>query len=142
MSLLAPDIAQLAFDRRSDIFVNSALFVCVTVFAVEIVLASLARKGYFLSFFWGLDLVATVSIAIAIPYEDMFEADDGTGAGCGAESVVESNDFVTQAGRTLRLVRQGGRALRVVRALRLVALVKAFGVVTQCCRTDSQKERE
>lgn len=140
MSLLAPDIAQLASDRRSDDLVNSLLLICVCVFAVEIVLASLARRGYFLSFFWVLDLVATVSIAIAIPYGDLFEG--GGGGDCGAESVVESNDFVTQAGRTLRLVRQGGRALRVVRALRLVALVKAFGVVTQWCRPNAEEEKE
>jgi len=91
LSLFSPDIAQLVFDRRANMYVQILLLACVAVFTTELCVASLARRGYFLSFFWVLDVVATVSIAISIPYEEL-----GPGMPeCNTTTFLESNDFVT-----------------------------------------------
>jgi len=65
-----------------------------------------------------LDTLATVSIAMSIPFSQLLERN------C-AELDSTSLAFA-QAGRTVRLVRQGGRALRVLRVLRIVQLFRFF----------------
>ena len=43
-------------------------FFCLIFFAVEITLLSLTELGYFGSFFFGLDVVGTLSIILDIPW--------------------------------------------------------------------------
>ena len=65
-----------------------------------------------------LDTLATVSIALSIPFSQLIERN--------CNEVDSTSLAFAQAGRTVRLVRQGGRALRVLRVLRIVQLFRFF----------------
>lgn len=61
-SLFFDDIRVLAVSvDKDDTFFGLTCF-CFAMFAIEILLACISREGYFLSFFFWLDVVSTISM--------------------------------------------------------------------------------
>lgn len=65
-ALFGDDIRSLAFTKSADDVFWALTTVCMFFFAVEIVLCSIAREGYFLGFYFWLDTIATVSLLLDI----------------------------------------------------------------------------
>lgn len=65
-ALFGDDIRVLAFDRNADLGFDVVSIICLCAFFSEIVLGVLCKPGYFLSFFFWLDLVSTLSLILDI----------------------------------------------------------------------------
>lgn len=61
-SLFFDDIRVLALDVADDEKVFVVTSICFAAFSIEIFLASLSKVDYFLSFFFWLDVVSTISM--------------------------------------------------------------------------------
>jgi hypothetical protein len=61
-ALFGDDIRVLAFSQREDDVFYGLSAVCLLFFLLELVLSSFAKPGYVWSFYFWLDLVATISL--------------------------------------------------------------------------------
>lgn len=61
-SLFFDDIRAAAFDLDQDNIFYSLTFVCMILFLLEIILASISKEDYFLTFFFWLDVISTISM--------------------------------------------------------------------------------
>lgn len=65
-ALFFDDIRVLLIPVSFDDFFFTITSICLTLFLIEIIFASLAKPGYFLSFFFWLDVISTVSLVFDI----------------------------------------------------------------------------
>ena len=92
-------------------------------FALEICLASIAKEGYFLGFYFWLDFVATVSLLTDIGW--IWNEIIGTGNGGNVENAQQASQLA-RAGRGARIGTRAGRIARVIRLIRLIRIVKLY----------------
>lgn len=77
-----------------------------------------------------VDLIATIGIAVAIPWNDY----DGTGCTGSSKAFEETS-------RAFRLIRQGSRALRTVRLLRFLQVMRFFRMFLKWLTASTRKQR-
>jgi len=93
--------------------------IALFLFFFEFVAFSLAKPGYLFSFYFWLDLIATLSLIPDIGFIDVasiFSGDDGD---------VGSADQA-RAGRAARAGTRAGRVVRIIRLVRLVRIMKLY----------------
>lgn len=95
----------------------SILLAIFVVFSVELLIMSYSEKGYFLSFFFFLDLLGTFSIVIDIAWI----ADDFI-----PSSTLVSQGSVVRSTRAARLASRYGRLLRLMRIMRVFKTLPCF----------------
>jgi hypothetical protein len=61
-SLFGSDIKMMAFDKTQDATFDALTTIALLLFIFEIVSVSLVNDGYFLGFYFWLDLVSTASM--------------------------------------------------------------------------------
>lgn len=61
-ALFGDDLKMLAFMEKADDVFNSISIVCLFFFAIELVMTSLCKDEYRLSFYFWLDFIAMVSL--------------------------------------------------------------------------------
>ena len=61
-ALLGDDLRLLLFEKSADNFFTNWSIITMVLFALEVILSSFAIKDYFLSIFFWLDLISTISI--------------------------------------------------------------------------------
>lgn len=81
-SLFGDDVRQLAFTKEADYVFYIITIICMFFFALEIVLSSISKEGYFLGFYFWLDLIATASLIFDIGW--VMDSISGTGSGSAA----------------------------------------------------------
>ena len=98
----------------------SLTVIALFLFALELTMASFAQKGYFLGFYFWLDLVATVSLITDIGwiYNEL------TGGGDISADNASQASSLARAGRGARVGTRAGRIVRLVRLIRIVKLYK------------------
>eukprot|EP00163_Fabomonas_tropica_P031980 TRINITY_DN780_c1_g3_i1.p1 TRINITY_DN780_c1_g3~~TRINITY_DN780_c1_g3_i1.p1 ORF type:complete len:759 (-),score=200.74 TRINITY_DN780_c1_g3_i1:174-2231(-) len=120
-ALFATDFQLIALPKTVDDAFAIVTFIFFLAFAIDLVLSSLAKKGYFLSMFFFLDLIATISLLPDIPFIwDPFM--ESLGQGGGDNSNTTSTLGIARAGRAARA---GTRAGRLVRIFKMFALLKS-----------------
>jgi len=119
-ALFADDIRQLITNKSVDIGFYSMASVCLVMFSLEIFLSCLAKPGYFLGFFFWLDIISTASLIFDIGW--ISNLIFGTGNGSGAAGAAK----LARAGRASRVGTRAGRIVRVVRLIRLIRIVKLY----------------
>ena len=89
---------------------------------VEIVLASIAKEGYFPNFYFWLDLVASLSLIFDIGwFWDLILGTDSSGS-----SNAQAAAKAAKAGRGARVGTKASRIARIVRLVRLIRIVKLY----------------
>lgn len=117
LALFGDDLRKWLTLKAFDSTYNDLVLVVMIVFLVEIVLSSLGKDGYFLGFFFWLDLVSTVTMAFDLTYvNDVLFATSGS-SGTGGN---------VRSGKTARVGAKAGRVIRVVRLVRILKLYKAI----------------
>lgn len=118
-ALFFDDLRLLLFPKSVDDVFYAITFICIIVYSVELVLASLAVEGYFLSFFFWLDLISTLSMIpdcgfIWNPLLENF-------SGSGASKTGNATDLAktSRAGKVTRVI-------RIIRLIRLIRIVKLY----------------
>mmetsp|Transcript_28098 Transcript_28098/g.24827 ORF Transcript_28098/g.24827 Transcript_28098/m.24827 type:complete len:179 (+) Transcript_28098:159-695(+) len=120
-ALFGDDIRSLVPDKDSDVTFYIITTVALALFALELILSSLAKPGYFLNFFFWLDFISTVSLIFDIGW--ISEAIFGTGG--GADSAAGAAQLA-RAGRASRVGTRAGRIVRIIRLVRLIRIVKLY----------------
>ena len=65
-ALFGDDIRILTTNVHADIYFDILTIICISVFTLEIVLSMIAKPGYGNSFFFWLDIISTLSMALDI----------------------------------------------------------------------------
>ncbi|OLP91771.1 hypothetical protein AK812_SmicGene26489 [Symbiodinium microadriaticum] len=108
-ALLGDDLRLLATGKEADNFFNVLIVVAFTVFTVEIIAASLGDRSYLFSFFFYLDMLATVTMLVDLTwfgnllYCKDYSSFSGATAGSLEGAVATLAD--TRAARTVRILR-------------------------------------
>jgi len=120
-SLLAYDFTIAFLPKSVDISTDIILLVVFIFFFVELIVASLFRKGYFLSFWFWLDFIAMISMIpdLALLLE-LF--------GSGESELNLANTQASKAGKSGRSTAalKGVRMIRFSRLLRVLRVFKFF----------------
>jgi len=122
-ALFGDDFRLAITHQRTDDLFNALTIISCIVFTIEIVAQSLGQEEYFLGFFFWLDLLSTITLALDLTWvsAELF---------CGQGD----NDAL----KTSRAGRAGARASRTVRIIRLLRLVKLY----KAYRAAMEKRRE
>ncbi|CAD8115536.1 unnamed protein product [Paramecium primaurelia] len=128
-ALFGDDVRVLATNKDGDEVFWVITTICMTLFFFEIVLASICKDGYFVGFFFWLDLLSTVSMLLDIGW--VSDAIFGTSGGAALSAV-----SLARAGRASRV---GTRAGRIVRVVRLVRLSKLYKHAKQSLEKEAEK---
>lgn len=113
-SLFFDDIRQLTIPMSGDDIVFSITTAVMCAFAIEIFLASISKDDYFLTFFFWLDVIATISMIPDIGW--IWNSITGGGGG------VANAGSLAKTSRASRVT----RVIRVIRLIRLIRIVKLY----------------
>ena len=117
-------------DKSLDAWVILGTIVVLILFAFELIGGSIAISGYFLGFFFWMDMLATVSLIFDIPavvewierlLASLFGGGETLAAGRGAAAARGA------AARAGRAARAAARAARIVRAVKLLKVANFIG---------------
>lgn len=136
--LFISDIKAAFITREADEALNITQTVCFALFILEMVLASIAQKGYIFSFFFWLDFISTISLIQDIDFIfDPIIGNDSTSVVDNAQSKAATQAIAkaTSAGRITRI-------LRIVRIIRLIRIVKLYKTTMQTRQALAKKKKE
>ena len=114
-SLYAQDFNIAFFPPTADTTISVLLTIIFVLFCCDLIVSSVLRSGYFLSFFFVLDLIGTVSLILDISYMlplDTQSLHDGS-----------AGQHATQSGNLVRITRVA-RVFRIMQIMRVVRLLK------------------
>lgn len=135
-ALIADDIKLLACGVDADKYFTGITIMCFFMFLLELIAASIGKPGYWLSFFFWLDLIATASIITDI--EPLMSAiSGGDGQAAGADTIT-----LARASRGARIGTRAGRMARVIRLIRLVRIVKLYKSANQAMVNQEGQQME
>lgn len=119
-ALFGDDLRILLSPKSGDPIFWGFSVAAMSLFLIELVLASFAQKDYFLGFYFWLDLIATVSLITDIGwiYNEM------VGGGDISANNASQASSLARAGRGARVGTRAGRIVRLVRLIRIVKLYK------------------
>lgn len=123
-ALFADDIRQLSCDKDTDQVVWYITSVVMCIFLLEILLSSFAKPDYFLSFFFWLDVVSTVSMLLDIGWFSNWLFPSGRSGGL-------SNASLVRAARASQIGSRAGRIVRILRIIRLIRIIRLYKVSEQ-----------
>jgi class 3 adenylate cyclase len=129
-ALVGEDIRIWATDKSAGAAFDAMVWVCISVFVVEMVLSCLGKPGYFPGFFFYLDFIATMTLLLDVSYVNEWFVDLLASGQGGKSDQAES-------GKAARL---SARAARIVRVLRLVRIVKLYKTILEQ-RNKAQKQK-
>ena len=125
-ALFWDDIRVLTMDKSHDFLFDVITLVFTCLFAIEISLAVFAQKDYLFSFFFWLDIIATISMIL-----DCGIIIDSSSSDENATSASPSDLAKTsKAGRVTRII----RIIRLIRLIRIVKLYKQSQLAQQAVK--------
>ena len=131
--LFGDDIRVIGCPPSSDPVFWALSTLCFVLFGLEFAAFCKWQEGYFLSFFFFLDLIACFSLIPDLPFIwDPFMQSIGQG------DAQKQNIAVARAGRASRA---GTRAGRLVRFIRLVRFLRVSKLYKYCGETDEEREK-
>ena len=121
-SLFSDDLRTAFFTSNYDIVFDILSLSVMTIFLIEIVLSTIVIEGYFLSFFFFLDIVSTVSIIFDVNFiSDLIFS-------------TSTSSSVAQLASQSKASRAATRAVRIVKLFRIFRIIKLY--------KNSQKAKE
>lgn len=118
-ALFSDDVRMLWFKKTADNVFNTLTTISLFSFSVELILSCIAKEGYFLGFYFWLDLVSTCSLIMDIGW--IMNA----GKGKGTQNAKKASSLA-RAGRGARIGTKAGRVTRIIRLIRLIRIVKLY----------------
>jgi len=115
-TLFFDDLRVLLIEKKNDSVFYMITTVCFALFMVEIIVGSLCRYPYFMTFFFWLDLVSTLSMLPDIGW--FWDLVTGEGTNINATNATQLAK-TSRAGRVTRII-------RVIRLIRLIRIVKLY----------------
>ena len=126
-ALFGDDLRLLLTTIESDQGFYAASAICLGFFLLELLLASISKPGYWLSFYFYLDFIACASMISDIGWIwDLI-----VGEQSGKSGNVAKSSQIARAARASRAGTRAGRIIRVVRVARLIRVVKLYKIAQQ-----------
>lgn len=122
-TLFGSDINNLAFDVSTDQTFWVLSTIALGLFSIEIMLASIVKDDYFLSFYFWLDLISTISLITDIGW--IMNAMLGISASGGGGNAKQAASYAKSSQAT-QIGTKAGRVARVIRLIRLIRIVKLY----------------
>lgn len=138
-SLFGDDVRQLAFNGDQDPVFYIMTSVALVAFAVEIVISCIVRDDYWLSFYFWLDIISTVSLFADIGW--IMDAIAGVGSQNSSGSNVQQATKLARAGRGARIGTKAARLARIIRLIRLIRIVKLYKSADFAFRENEDSEQ-
>jgi hypothetical protein len=155
-ALFASDIQAAWLPSSVDFSFDVIQVLLFFFFTLEIVLASVSKKGYLGSFFFWLDVVATLSLLQDISFIfdilltgsssldsptifNNLNAIKGTGLGSGT---VRNSQQASSSLQKVSSASRATRVLRIIRIIRLIRIVKLYKSAVQAREKLEKKKRE
>lgn len=133
------DDVRLFFSKDIDDFFYGVTSACLFFFTLEIIL-SIMKKGYFCSFYFWLDTMATLSLISDIGWI----WDPIVGNQDFSASNAQQASQLARAGRGARVGTRAGRIIRIIRLVRLIRIVKLYkhasGAITEKKEQENEKQ--
>lgn len=113
-SLFFDDFRTAFFEPSSDLVFDSVGLAIMAIFLLEIVLSSFVIDGYFLSFFFFLDVISTASIIFDVNFlSDIIFSTSNTSS-------------ISQLAAQSKASRAATRAVRIVKLMRIIRIIKVY----------------
>ena len=113
-ALFADDFRILTMPESADTTFDVLTIFCMTLYLIELVLAVIAVEGYFLSFYFWVDLISLLSMLSDITFI-LREIEGGLG---GADSGAD----IAKTGRASKVI----KIIRIIRLIRLLRVMKLY----------------
>jgi hypothetical protein len=134
-SLYGDDMRAGYFFKNSDFYFYAAFLACLIIFAWELTMQCIVVEGYKGSFFFWLDVIATGSLILDIPWlTDRLVAIYSSGM---SSNNATYGDVIARAGRAARV---GTRAGRIVRLVKLMQVFSAVNPEEWCACAERKEE--
>lgn len=111
--LFGNDIQTLAFTKSADVAFDYITCFVMGIFLLEILLACISKEDYFLSFYFWLDMVSTLTLISDIDW------------------IVPNTSSVGRYTTNISQQARAGRAARIIRLIRLIRLMRISKVFKQ-----------
>ena len=113
-ALFADDLRILLLPKSADPVMDILTILAMTLYLVELILATIVIEGYFMSFYFWVDLVSLISMVPDISF--VMEGIEGGlgGAGDGAN--------IAKTGRASKVI----KIIRIIRLIRLLRVMKLY----------------
>ncbi|EGR29009.1 hypothetical protein IMG5_165180 [Ichthyophthirius multifiliis] len=131
-ALFGDDIRVITSAKSQDIIYDGIIFACISLFTFEIILAVLAKQNYWLSFFFWLDTLSTLSLIFDLQILNQIIFFDSASNAAS----------LAKAGRSSRVGSRTGRIIRIIKLIRIVKLYKAASKNNQQSQNYKQKIEE
>jgi hypothetical protein len=115
-TLFLDDIRTIFIAKEKDEIFFGITLICFVIFMVEIIIGATCRQIYFLTFFFWLDLISTLSMLPDIGW--FWDIVTGEGSNFEAGNAAQLAK-TSRAGRVTRVI-------RVIRLIRLIRIVKLY----------------
>ena len=115
-ALFFDDIRILFLPPSADFTCDLVTLACIVLYITELILGSVAIEGYFLSFFFWLDLLAALSMIPDVSF--ILTAITG-GSGGGGGNTYQELAKTSRASKVTRVI-------RIIRLIRLIRIVKLY----------------
>ncbi len=121
-ALFADEIRMVAFNKYADTAFYTLLCISMGIFFVEIFLCSICKEDYFMSFFFWLDIISTVSLVGDIAW------------------IVPESSSIGQTTTDVAKNARAGRAARIIRLIRLIRLIRITKIYKEAQKQRKQME--
>lgn len=117
-ALFADDVKTLGFVKSEDNTFSSLIVICLLLFLLELLLSFFYKPNYKWSFYFWLDLIATLSLLTDIGWiwDSLI----------GVSNSSSSSKQLQNAGKASRAGTRTSRVLRIIRLIRLIRIVKLY----------------
>lgn len=138
--LFISDLNTAFMATDSDVAISYTQLACFILFLIEIVLNVFVEKDYFLSFFFWLDVISTLSLLLDIdfimnPLFNPVSTDVVTNGSSKSNKSTRSVAKAASAGRVTRI-------LRIVRIIRIIRIVKLYKATVNARQSLEKKKKE
>ena len=117
--------------KRADIFIDAALIFSLFAFTLEILVNSCVVDEFKYSFFFWLDIVATVSICVDVTMIADF---------IGGLFLIEPETADARMGEKASQGEESDRMLKLIKALRLIRLIRIIKLYKYVVKSGSELE--
>lgn len=129
-ALFGDDIRLGLTNKSADGIFDAITIACMVVFGFEIFVCSFGKAGYLFGFFFGLDIVSTLTLLLDVTtiseylFGDSISQEDG--AGSTGDGGASDSAEAARAARMSRVGTKAGRVVRLIRLMRLIRLLRPF----------------
>lgn len=125
VTLFSDDVRQILFPPEADLTFTILTLVCMFFYIIEMVALSLLKvkidlnqEGYFLKFYFWLDIISTATMILDLMWINEFINTGGSG--------VDAATNIAKIARASRASKIGAKSTKLIRIIRLIRILRLY----------------